>query len=217
MRFGLCLILLVGVLSVNASTPLIVAHRGASHDAPENTLAAFKLAWEQGADAVEGDFMLTADGEIVCFHDKTTKRLTDQDLEVSKTTLAELQNLDLGSWKDQAFEETKIPVLSEVLATLPEGKQIFVEIKCGPEIIQPLVAELNQGGLGAMRGRSWSFSLKEAITVPVESAAVPATIRKSTGNPSASNPVSVSRQIAGTNTIWSMGLACGRLTCTHSS
>ncbi len=50
--------------------PLIVAHRGASYDAPENTLAAFRLAWEQGADAIEGDFFLTSDGQILCLHDK---------------------------------------------------------------------------------------------------------------------------------------------------
>jgi len=53
---------------------LVVAHRDASFDVPENTLPAFKLAWEQGADAIEGDFLLTKDGHIVCIHDRTTKR-----------------------------------------------------------------------------------------------------------------------------------------------
>ena len=57
------------------SDPLIVAHRGASHDAPENTLPAFELAWKQGADAIEGDFLLTKDNKIVCIHDGSTKRL----------------------------------------------------------------------------------------------------------------------------------------------
>ncbi len=52
----------------------ITAHRGASHDAPENTLAAFRLAWERGADAIEGDFYLTADEQVVCIHDSTTER-----------------------------------------------------------------------------------------------------------------------------------------------
>ena len=51
--------------------PLVVAHRGASQDAPENTLAAFKLAWEQGADAIEGDLLLTKVNKIVCIHDKS--------------------------------------------------------------------------------------------------------------------------------------------------
>src|SRR6056300_610029 len=79
--------------------PLIVAHRGASYDAPENTLPAFELAWKQGADAVEGDFLLTGDGKIVCFHDKDTKRLTGQKMDISKTSFADLQKLDVGKWK----------------------------------------------------------------------------------------------------------------------
>ena len=57
------------------SEPLIVAHRGASFDAPENTLPAFELAWEQGADAIEWDFLLSQDGHIVCVHDKKTKKV----------------------------------------------------------------------------------------------------------------------------------------------
>lgn len=63
-------------LPVDAQTPIIVAHRGASKAAPENTLKAFHLAWEQGADAIEGDFHLTKDGKIVCIHDGNTKRYT---------------------------------------------------------------------------------------------------------------------------------------------
>ena len=58
-------------MPVGRTQPAIVAHRGASHDAPENTLEAFDLAWQQGADIIEGDFQLTADGEIVCYHDDT--------------------------------------------------------------------------------------------------------------------------------------------------
>ena len=60
--------------------PLIIAHRGSSASAPENTIAAFELAWEQQADGVEGDFLLTKDGHIVCFHDKDTKRITGKKL-----------------------------------------------------------------------------------------------------------------------------------------
>src|SRR5688500_13124508 len=59
----------IGMTMVHIRAADIVAHRGASHDAPENTLASFRLAWEQGADAIEGDFRLTRDGEIVCIHD----------------------------------------------------------------------------------------------------------------------------------------------------
>ena len=69
------LVLFFGHLSFGK--PLVVAHRGASFHAPENTLPAFKLAWEQGADAIEADFLLTKDGHIVCIHDRTTKRFCD--------------------------------------------------------------------------------------------------------------------------------------------
>jgi glycerophosphoryl diester phosphodiesterase len=58
---------------LHAAEPFLVAHRGASHDAPENTLPAFELAWKQGADAIEGDFHLTADGKIVCVHDRSSR------------------------------------------------------------------------------------------------------------------------------------------------
>ena len=67
---------LMAVSSLHAAEPFLVAHRGASHDAPENTLPAFELAWKQGADAIEGDFHLTKDGKIVCLHDYDTKRVS---------------------------------------------------------------------------------------------------------------------------------------------
>ena len=128
---------------------LIVAHRGASHDAPENTLAAFRLAWEKQSDAIEGDFFLTKDNRIVCIHDKTTKRLAPQspELVVAKSTFAQLRALDVGSWKDKRFAGEQVPTLKEVLATVPDGKQIFVEIKCGPEILPFLKPQLEQSGL----------------------------------------------------------------------
>ena len=91
--------LVLSYLNAYASNPMIVAHRGSSHQAPENTLPAFELAWEQGADAVEGDFLLTGDGKIVCFHDKDTKRLTGLKLEVAKTSFADLQNWMWGNGK----------------------------------------------------------------------------------------------------------------------
>ena len=91
-------LVIFGCLAINetygaevAAMPRIIAHRGASHDAPENTLAAFRLAWEQGADGVEGDYYLTKDGEVVCIHDATTGRTGDRDLKVASSTLAELR------------------------------------------------------------------------------------------------------------------------------
>lgn len=127
----------------------IVAHRGASHDAPENTISAFRLAWEMQSDAIEADFYLTADKQIVCIHDKTTKRVSPQspELTVADTTLEVLQTLDVGSWKNVRFANERIPTVQEVLATVPDGKRIFVEIKCGPEIVEPLKQQLAASGL----------------------------------------------------------------------
>ena len=140
------LVLFFGHLSFGK--PLVVAHRGASFDAPENTLPAFKLAWEQGADAIEGDFLLTKDGHIVCIHDRTTKRFCDQDLVVAKSTLKQLKALDMGSWKNEKYAGTQIPTISEVFDTVPKGKRIFVEVKCGVEIIPPLIKQIKESELG---------------------------------------------------------------------
>ena len=120
------------------SEPLIVAHRGASADAPENTMAAFDEAWRQGADAIEGDFWLTKDGRIVSIHDGSTKRTATKNFNVAKTDWATLKDLDVGSWKDPKWSAEKIPLLSEVLAGIPKGKGIFIEVKCGPEIVPRL-------------------------------------------------------------------------------
>ena len=119
---------------------MIVAHRGASFVAPENTLAAFQEAWKQKADAIEGDFYLTKDGHNVCMHDKTTERTTAglSKLKPADSTLDQLRDLDVGSWKHEKYAGERIPLLEEVLATVPQSGKILIEIKCGPEIIEPL-------------------------------------------------------------------------------
>ncbi len=127
--------------------PIIVAHRGASGEAPGNTLPAFKLAWEQKADAIEGDFHLTRDGKIVCFHDFNTKKLTGRNMILRKSTFAELQTLDAGSWKDRKYAGTRIPLLEDVLATVPPKGKIYIEIKCGPEIVPDLLRVVKGSGL----------------------------------------------------------------------
>jgi glycerophosphoryl diester phosphodiesterase len=119
-------------------SPLIIAHRGASFDAPENTLAAYRLAWEQNADGAEGDFHLTRDGEIVCIHDAATGRTADANLVVAQATLAELRALDFGIWKHRRFAGERIATLGEILQLLPAKKLFFIEIKCGVEILAPL-------------------------------------------------------------------------------
>ena len=143
---GLMVMGLTGV-EVEGQGPLIVAHRGASHDAPENTLAAFQLAWEQGADGIEGDFYLTRDGEVVCIHDRTTGRTAARDLVVAHSTLAELRALDVGSWKDPRFASERIPTLQQVIDTVPTGKWLLIELKAGPEIVAPVKKILDTSGL----------------------------------------------------------------------
>jgi glycerophosphoryl diester phosphodiesterase len=125
----------------------LIAHRGASADAPENTLAAFRLAFEQGADGIEGDYYLTRDGQIVCIHDSNTSHTGDKALDVAASTLDELRQVDVGSKKDKRFAGEKIPTLAEVLAVVPVGKEIYIEIKCGPEILPPLKRGLAQSKL----------------------------------------------------------------------
>ncbi len=139
----------LGEIQAEAQGPMIVAHRGASYDAPENTLAAFHEGWRQGADAIEGDFYLTGDGKIIALHDKTTARTTGKkhDLKVAEATVEQLRHLDVGTWKDARFAGERMPLLEEVLATIPEHGKIFLEIKSGPEIVEPLRKELDQTSL----------------------------------------------------------------------
>lgn len=136
----------LSLLATTQTQPLlaqsIVAHRGASHDAPENTLAAFKEAWVQKADGVEGDFYVTKDQQIVCIHDADTKRTAGQKLVVAQSTLAELRKLEYGAWKDSSFTGEPIPTFAEVLAVIPAGKLFVIELKTGPEIVPLLKAEL---------------------------------------------------------------------------
>jgi len=140
-------VVLPKIIAGHAEEPLIVAHRGASRDAPGNTIPAFQLAWKQGADAIEADFHLSKDGEIVCFHDADTERVAGTQLVVRQSTLAELKQLDVGATHGVAFNGTRIPTIAEVFATIPEGKMIFIEVKCGAEIIPTLLNEIDQSGL----------------------------------------------------------------------
>jgi glycerophosphoryl diester phosphodiesterase len=116
----------------------IIAHRGASHDAPENTLAAAREAWKQSADALEIDIHLTGDNRLLVIHDATTKRTTGVDLKVSETPLEKLRQLDAGLWKGEPWKGEKLPVLEEVLPLVPPGKRIFIEIKSGLETLPEL-------------------------------------------------------------------------------
>ncbi|GAA5129146.1 glycerophosphodiester phosphodiesterase [Luteolibacter yonseiensis] len=127
--------------------PFLVAHRGASKDAPENTIPAFELAWKQGADAIEGDFHLTADGKIVCIHDYDTLRVSGTKKSVKQSTLQELQELDAGAWFQPQWKGVRLPTFSEVAATVPAGKKFYIEVKCGPEIVPELLRGIEASGL----------------------------------------------------------------------
>ena len=142
------------------SRPLIVAHRGASHAAPENTLAAFRLAFEQDADTIEGDFRQTADGQIVCCHDATTARCGDKALRISATSAAELKTVDVGGWKSPRYAGERMPTLDEVLAIVPPGRGAFLELKGRAAGIVPRVtAIVLRSTVPMQRLRLMSFDL----------------------------------------------------------
>ena len=103
------------------------AHRGACHDAPENTLAAFHLAREMGADGVELDVQVSQDGEAVVIHNFTVDATTDGQGAVRDKTLAELKELDAGAWFDARFAGQRIPTLQEVIVEV--GRQLFLNIE----------------------------------------------------------------------------------------
>ena len=124
--------------SISKGQVKIIAHRGYSYLAPENTVAAARLAWKAKADAVEVDIYLTGDGKIICSHDRTTKRTTGKDFLVPETDSKQLRKLDAGSFMNPRFKGEKIPFLKEIIRTVPKGKELVVEIKCGPEILPTL-------------------------------------------------------------------------------
>jgi glycerophosphoryl diester phosphodiesterase len=146
----------------------LIAHRGASYDAPENTVASARLAWAQHADALEVDVHLTRDGRLAVIHDPDTQRTGVVRHIVAEATLAELQQLDVGGWKDVRFSGEKIPSLEEIFAIVPAGKRVFVELKGGPESVPPLqrcVRSLEDNGAGFMPAQVAviAFDLETAV------------------------------------------------------
>jgi glycerophosphoryl diester phosphodiesterase len=115
-------------MSSTLSAVEIIAHRGASYDAPENTVAAARLGWEQGADAVEIDIHASPIGLIV-IHDHTTNRTTGQSLHVDQLTEDQRLACDAGAWKGARFAGEKIPLLEDVVAAMPPGGRLVIEVK----------------------------------------------------------------------------------------
>jgi glycerophosphoryl diester phosphodiesterase len=110
-------------------SPLILCHRGAKNYAPENTLSAFKIALELGADGFELDTQLTSDGHVVVYHDRTVDRTTNGYGKPFQLSLAELRELDAGSSFSDEFRGEKIPTLDEVFETIGKRAIINVELK----------------------------------------------------------------------------------------
>ena len=119
-------------------TSQIIAHSGASYDAPENTLSAIQLAWDLGIKKVEIDVHVSKDNQVVVIHDKNTLRLTGKEALVKDKTLAELQALGICLKTGVG----KMPSLKEVLETIPKERTLIIEIKCGKEIIPILKQEI---------------------------------------------------------------------------
>ncbi len=149
--------------------PTLIAHRGASADAPEHTIAAYELALKHGADFVEPDLQMTRDGVLVCIHDETLERTIDvaklfpdrakmvkgkATWPVADFTLAEIQKLDAGSWKDARFAGARVPTFQEMIdlvkgkaGLIPETKSPEVYGKLGLDMEKALVAILKKNGL----------------------------------------------------------------------
>ena len=108
--------------------PIIIAHRGASAFAPENTMAAFKKAYELNADGIEFDVKLSKDGEMVIIHDQTLDRTTNGHGKVIETKLKDLRSLDAGCSYSESFAGERIPLLCEVLEEFSDFSTINIEI-----------------------------------------------------------------------------------------
>jgi glycerophosphoryl diester phosphodiesterase len=126
---------------------LFIAHRGESFDAPENTLAAVKLAWQRDVDAVEIDIRLSRDNKIVVIHDLNTFWNGRKNKFVRSQTLEELKQLNVGNGEGRYPQREKIPTLQEIFETVPAGKKLILEIKCGHEIIKYLCSDIFNSGL----------------------------------------------------------------------
>jgi glycerophosphoryl diester phosphodiesterase len=113
---------------------LVIAHRGASRDAPENTISAFELALDQGADAIELDVHLSRDEQPVVIHDFSLERTTDGSGPVGARTVRELKRLDAGGWHAPGFRGQRIQTLQEVLERFRDRARFWIELKGGSKV-----------------------------------------------------------------------------------
>ena len=160
---------------------MIIAHRGVSFTLPENSIPAFEASWEFGIDGIEGDFHLTKDGEIVCIHDDDTERVCKTKVIIHKSTLQDLKKLELFHEADSSLN-IKIPTLAEVIKTLPKGKKIFIEIKCGDEITSALLNQLSNFDISSDQIVIISFDSKVIKKIKSGSAKNPIITKKRNDN-----------------------------------
>ncbi len=116
-----------------------ISHRGEAMYAPENTMAAFRMALDNGADGFELDVYMLKDGSLVCLHDRTPKRVGGLDVPPHEATLEQYRALDVGSWKGEKFKGEKMPTLQEALSLARDGIEIYVEVKSGVEAVPAIV------------------------------------------------------------------------------
>lgn len=152
--------------------PLVLGHRGASADAPENTLAAFRLALDQGADGFELDVWRCATGEVVVAHDEDARRVSGAALRIPDSPLAALRALDVGAWKGERFRGERMPLLAEVLRELP-GAIVNVELKSrGREVAlaaaaAEVIAEAGAEGRVVVSSFDWRLVVAFRLAAPL--------------------------------------------------
>lgn len=185
-------------VSAQAGRKMNVAHRGASGHAPEHTVAAYKLALEQGADYVEQDLQITKDGVVVCLHDLTLERTTNVEevfpdrgkpepsgrktWHVSDFTLAEIKSLDAGSWFRPEFKGERVPTFQEAIDLVKGKAGLYPETK-GPEVyasrgfdMETLVlAQLAKNGLS---GHTRTDTAKSGVAPVIIQSFSPASLQK---------------------------------------
>ncbi len=128
--FGYLVVQYFGLRERQGGPIMVIGHRGASKYAPENTISAFKLAIEQGADALELDVQQSADGELVVIHDNELDRTTNGIGWLGFYNFADLKQLDAGSWFDPLYKREKLPTLKETITTARErGVGTYIELK----------------------------------------------------------------------------------------
>jgi len=121
-------------MSGRTRRPQVIAHRGASGDAPENTIAAFELALLHGADGIELDVHLSKDNQPVVIHDFTLERTTDGSGPVRERTVRELKRLDAGGWQGGRFRGQRIQTLQEVFERFRDRTRFWIELKGGSDL-----------------------------------------------------------------------------------